>query len=210
MAIKVLIVDDHEAARLGLQTFFDGSPIKVVGEATSGTEALTKAKRLKPDVVLLDVRMPEGDGLLALDQIRSALPGTRVIMLSGYTNPTYIAKAKAMGASGYVLKTCTRQELIKTIKVAMDRPVSANLGEMEEIAAILDDQERINTDEFSLTPRESQTMRHLAYGLSNREIAHAMDISYETVKEHIGQLMRKTGYPDRTKIAVWAVENEIV
>ena len=160
--------------------------------------------------MLLDIRMPESDGLTALDKIRQALPGTRVIMLSGYTNPTYVAKSKALGASGYLLKTCSKQELLKTIKTAMDRPVSANLGEMATVAVVLDNQERIKTDEFSLTPRESQTMRHLAYGLSNREIACAMDISYETVKEHIGQLMRKTGYADRTKIAVWAVQNGIV
>jgi len=115
MAVKVVIADDHEVVRRGLVSLLAGSDVKVVGEATSGDEAVKLTRKLKPDVVLLDIRMPGKDGLAALEKIRSDMPGVRVVMLSTFDNPTYVARAVAAGAHDYMLKGSVRSELINSI-----------------------------------------------------------------------------------------------
>ena len=104
MSINVVVADDHEVIRSGLKSLLAGSEISVVGQASNGKEAVEEVVKHKPDVVLLDIRMPNGDGLTALDEIHRELPDTRVVMLSTYDNPTYIARCVALGASDYVLK----------------------------------------------------------------------------------------------------------
>ncbi|MGH7193935.1 MAG: response regulator, partial [Candidatus Saccharimonadales bacterium] len=104
---RVLVVDDHEVVRTGLVSLFEGTDLEIVGLAASGAEAVRLAKKLKPDVVLLDIRMNKGDGLTALEDLRQSSPNCRVVMLSTYDNPTYIARANALGASDYVLKGST-------------------------------------------------------------------------------------------------------
>src|SRR5689334_24927825 len=115
MSVKLLVVDDHEVVRTGLASLLAGSDIKIIAEASSGAEAVKMAAKHKPDVVLLDIRMPDSDGLEALDRIHRDVPSTRVVMLSTYDNPTYVARAVALGASDYVLKGATRDELLNTI-----------------------------------------------------------------------------------------------
>jgi DNA-binding NarL/FixJ family response regulator len=115
MAIKVVIADDHEVVRRGLVSLLAGSDVKIVGEATSGEEAVKVCKKAKPDVVLLDIRMQGKDGLLALEKIRAEMPAIRCVMLSTFDNPTYVARAVAGGAHDYMLKGCTRSELITSI-----------------------------------------------------------------------------------------------
>ena len=108
MPIKVVIADDHEVVRRGLVSLLAGSEVKIVGEATTGEEAVRVTKKMKPDVVLLDIRMQGKDGLAALEKIRVEMPGVRCVMLSTFDNPTYVARAVAAGAHDYMLKGCTR------------------------------------------------------------------------------------------------------
>ena len=209
MGIDVLIADDHEVVRTGLVSLLDGTDIKIVAEATNGKEAVTKAVKHKPDVVLLDIRMPGEDGLKALDQIHKKLPKTPVIMLSTYDNPTYIARSVALGADDYVLKGCSRRDLIATIRAAAAGQSPTRRGEMRRVAGTLEKRLQME-DDIPLTNRETQVLRHIALGLSNKEIAMSLEISVETVKEHVQNILRKIGVSDRTQAAVWAVRRNLV
>lgn len=210
MAIKVLIADDHELVRLGLRELFKDSDIKIASEASSGEEAIKKAISGNPDVVLLDVRMAEGDGLNALGRIKLERPELPVVILSTYDNPTYVARAVALGAAGYVLKGASRDKLLEAISVAADGGSAWTREELRRVTGALATP-RLNADvEVPLTQRESEVLHQLALGLTNKEIAQALDISYETVKEHVQHILRKVGVSDRTQAAVWAVRKGLV
>ena len=118
MSVKLLVVDDHEVIRSGLASLLSNTDIQIVAEAASGKEAIKQAEKCRPDVILLDVRMPDGDGLAALVKLRKKVPESRVVMLSTYDNPTYIARSVALGASDYVLKGSSRESIIATITAA--------------------------------------------------------------------------------------------
>ena len=160
----------------------------------------------KPDVLLLDVRLPDGDGLTTLPQIRKHSPKTAVVMLSTFDNPIYIARAVALGASDYLLKGCSRREMISVIKAAADYDSPSKAGQMASIKATIENQRKIET----LTNRQSQVVRYIALGLNNKEIGQALDIGYETVKEHVQNLLRKLDYRDRTQVAMWAMKKGIM
>ncbi|MGD0900909.1 MAG: response regulator transcription factor, partial [Thermoguttaceae bacterium] len=115
MSIRLLVCDDHQVIRTGLVTLLAGTDIEIVGEAENGKEALRQAQKLKPDIVLLDIRMEDGDGLSTLEKLRAKVPESKVVMLSTYDNPTYIARAVALGAADYVLKGSPREDIIATI-----------------------------------------------------------------------------------------------
>jgi DNA-binding NarL/FixJ family response regulator len=204
MSIKVVIADDHEVVRRGLVSLLSGSEVKIVGEASSGDEAIKLTRKLKPDVVLLDIRMPGKDGLEALERIRADMPGVRVVMLSTFDNPTYVARAVAAGAHDYMLKGCTRAELINSITGAAAGQLPMKAGELRRVATTM-----ANRD-IPLTQRETQVLRHMALGLSNKEIAQSLTISVETVKEHVQNILRKIAVGDRTQAAVWAVRRGLV
>lgn len=211
MSVKVLVADDHEVVRTGLASLFAGSDIKIVAEATNGMEAVKMAVKHKPDVVLLDIRMPDSDGLEALDKIHRELPNTRVVMLSTYDNPTYVARAVALGASDYVLKGASRQQLISTVTAAAAGKSPSNNGELQRVAgAMSKNANGARNDEIPLTNRETQVLRHVALGLSNKEIGRSLSISIETVKEHVQNILRKIAVTDRTQAAVWAVRKGLV
>jgi len=206
MAITAVIADDHEAVRLGVISLLDGLKIKIVGEASTAMQAVSMTRKHKPDVLLLDVRLPEGDGLTALSLVREQCPETAVVMFSGYDNPTYIARSVALGASDYLLKGCSCRELISVIEAADSGKSPSNVGQMMDIAATMKNKEQIET----LTNRQSQVVRNIALGLSNREIAAALYISVETVKEHVQQALSKLDCRDRTRAAIWAIKNGVV
>jgi len=210
MSISVLVADDHEVVRTGLSSLLASSEIDIVGEASSGTEAIKVAMKTRPDVVLLDIRMPDGDGLTALDKIHRELPETRVVMLSTYDNPTYIARSVALGASDYVLKGSTRQELLTAIRGAASGKPPVKGGAMARVASTMGRRQALGDQEVPLTNRETQVLRHVALGLSNKEIGRSLGISIETVKEHVQKILRKVGVSDRTQAAVWAVRKGIV
>ncbi len=210
MPIRLLIADDHEVVRAGLKSLLVGSKIEVIGEAATGEQAVRLSQRLKPDVVLLDIRMPHGDGLNALGRIKLDQPEMPVLMLSTFDNPTYIARSVALGASGYVLKGADRKRLITAIETAAQGESSWTREELRRVTGALTTP-RLSIDvEAPLTQRESEVLRQLAFGLTNKEIAQALSISYETVKEHVQHILHKVGVSDRTQAAVWAVRKGLV
>jgi len=210
VAIKLIIAEDQPVIRKGFARLLAGQGIEIIAEAATGTEAVAKTRKLKPDVVLMDVLMPNVDGLDALEKIRQTVPKTKVIMMSGYDNPTYIARAMALGAATYLLKDVPGKEIVATIKrVAKGEtlPGDTRAGDMK---AFLETRPDPKADEVPLTKREYQVVRNLAHGLSNREIAKSLDISIETVKEHVQNVLRKLDMPDRTAAAVWAVKKGLI
>ena len=210
MSLKIVIADDHEVVRSGLKSLLADSDIEVVGEATSAPEAVRAALALRPDVVILDVRMGETDGLSALAQIRQERPEMAVLILSTYDNPTYIARALALGASGYLLKGVGREELLDALRKAAAGENAWTREELRRVTGALATPRLPDDVEVSLTKRESEVLRQMALGLTNKEIAQSLKISYETVKEHVQHVLRKIGVSDRTQAAVWAVRHGLV
>lgn len=210
MSTSILIADDHLVVRLGLRTILAGTEFDVVGEALDGEEAVKLAAKLKPDLVVLDVRMPGTDGLAALSRIKLATPSTPVLMLSTYDNPTYIAKAVALGASGYIFKGASRDELLTAFRKAAAGEEAWTRDELRRVTGALATPRMTADVEVPLTQRESEVLRQLAHGLTNKEIGLALGISYETVKEHVQHILRKIGVTDRTQAAVWAVRKGLV
>lgn len=211
MSIKLLVVDDHEVVRAGLKSLFAGTDIKIIAEASTSDAAVRLALKHKPHVVLLDVRMPDGDGLIALNRLKLEQPELPVLMFSGFENPSYIARAVALGANGYILKGVSKDKFIAAIrKVAEGENIWAR-EELRRVSGALTGP-RPNTSEVEapLTKRESEVLRHLSLGQTNKEIAEALDISYETVKEHVQHVLKKIGVTDRTQAAVWAVRKGLL
>jgi DNA-binding NarL/FixJ family response regulator len=210
MSIDLLIVDDHEVVRAGLKTLLEGTDVRVVAEASDGTTAFKMANKHRPDVVLLDVRMPNGDGLSCLARIKLDLPNIPVVMFSAHDNPTYIARAVALGASGYLLKNASRNELLDAIRVAAGGETIWSRDELRRVSGALAAPRNGSDADVPLTKRESEVLKQLAFGLTNKEIARSLGISYETVKEHVQHILRKVGVSDRTQAAVWAVRKNLV
>ncbi|MCC6492447.1 MAG: response regulator transcription factor [Pirellulales bacterium] len=211
MTVRLLVADDHEVVRAGLKSLLaPARDVEIAGEAAEGPEAIRLARRLRPDVMLLDVRMPGADGLAVLSQIRAELPSIAALMFSAYDNPTYIARAMALGAAGYLLKNASGEEIILAIRRAAS---GENLWSSEgrrQISAALSTERATGDVDVPLTKREAQVLRQMALGLSNKEIAQALEISYETVKEHVQHILRKLAVADRTQAAVWAVRMGVV
>ncbi|MDG2382063.1 MAG: response regulator transcription factor [Pirellulaceae bacterium] len=210
MSVSIVIADDHAVVRTGLLNLLKNTEIQVVGEAKDGNQAVAQTLKHSPDVVLMDIRMGGTDGLEALEQIREQSPQTRVIILSTYDNPTYVARSVALGANDYVLKSSTRDELVSSIRRAAGGAPPADESILEKIRrSMLRRREGVG-DDVPLTNRETQVLRHIALGLSNREIARSLSISVETVKEHVQNILRKINASDRTQAAVWAVKKGLV
>ena len=208
--IKMLVADDHEVVRFGLRTLMADTEVEIVAEVSTGEDAIKYVMEHDPDVVLMDVRMPRGDGLNALGRIKLDKPDMPILMLSTFDNPTYIARAVALGASGYLLKNCTREKLLDAIRISASGESAWTRDELRRVTGALATPRLAADVEVPLTQRESEVLRQLAYGLTNKEIAQALHISYETVKEHVQHILRKIGVSDRTQAAVWAVRKELV
>lgn len=210
MPIRMIIADDHEVVRSGLRALLAGTDIQIIAEALTGDEAVRLTEKQKPDLVLLDIRMSDSDGLNALGRIKLSRPDIPVLMLSTYDNPTYIARAVALGASGYLMKGISRDELLTAIRRVAEGGDVWTRDELRRVTGALATP-RVSADvEVPLTQRESEVLRQLAFGLTNKEIAQALGISYETVKEHVQHVLRKIGVSDRTQAAVWAVRKGLV
>lgn len=210
MPIRVLIADDHEVVRSGLKSLLSGTDIEIVAEAVTGEQAVQLSEKHKLDLVLLDIRMTDSDGLNALGRIKLNRPKLPVLMLSTYDNPTYVARAVALGASGYLMKGVSREELLAAIRRVAGGGDAWTREELRRVTGALATP-RFSADvEVPLTQRESEVLHQLAFGLTNKEIAQALGISYETVKEHVQHVLRKIGVSDRTQAAVWAVRKGLV
>ena len=213
MSIKVLIADDSALTRCGLAVALSGSDVEVVGEASNGEQAVERALDLKPDVVVMEIRMPIRDGLWALEQLTAKLPESRVVIYSVYDHPSYVAQAIALGAKNYLSKRCGILDLRKSVcqAVTSERPNGASL--LAPIADMIFDTSVPASppdDDLPLTKREHQILRLISLGLNNRLIATCLKISVETVKEHVQNVLRKLGLRDRTEAAVFAVRRGVI
>jgi DNA-binding NarL/FixJ family response regulator len=208
--IRLLVADDHELVRCGLKGLLAGTKIDVVAGVPSGPAAVEYVLKHDVDIVLMDVRMPDGDGLNALGRIKLDKPDLPILMFSTVDNPSYAARAVAMGASGYLLKGCTRDELVDAITKAVAGENLFTRQQLRRMSGALAAPRFTADIEFPLTQREADVLRNLANGMANKDIAKTMNIGCETVKEHVQHIFRKIGLNDRTQAAVWAVRKGLV
>jgi DNA-binding NarL/FixJ family response regulator len=207
---KLLVADDHEIVRIGVKSLLADTEIEVSAEANTGTAAIKLALETDVDLVLLDVRMPEADGLCVLGRIKLDKPKLPIVLFSAFENPASVAKAIALGASGFLMKDCSRDEFLKTIRAAAAGNNAWNSGKLRSVSGSLRTPRIAGCLEASLSEREGEVLRQMARGLTNKQIATETQISYETVKEHVQHILRKIGMTDRTQAALWAVRNRLV
>lgn len=207
MAISVLITDDHGVVRQGLRMFLSRDPdLEVIGEAANGEEALQMARRLGPDVVLMDLLMPVMDGIAATESIKAELPDTEVIALTSVLEDASVTGAVRAGAIGYLLKDTDAEELRRAIKAAAGGQVHL----APQAAARLMREVRAPEHPDELTERETEVLKLLARGRANRQIASSLFISEKTVKAHVSKILMKLGVRSRTQAALHAVHQGFV
>lgn len=212
--ITILIADDHSMVREGLRSMLNAPGLQVVGEASNGREAVSKAEACDPDVVLMDIRMPDMDGIEALREIKSTQSHIQVIMVTTYRSTAYLLRALAAGAAGFVLKDISRDALLATVRAVaagttgIDRQflqrALRNLQEADEPSM-----ENMELSE-ALTPRETDVLWLIAEGLTNLAIAQALDLSPGTVKSYVQSILQKLDATDRTHAAVKAIRMGLV
>ena len=213
--ITILLVDDHAIWRDGVCSILEDTEFRVVGEAASGKEGVAAARELHPQIVLLDIRMAGGDGLEALRTLKTDCPHSAVVMLSSYENPTYMARAVAGGAAGYLLKGLKRVELMAALRAVANGEMLLSRKDLERslrglsqslTEAVADVEDVVHP----LSKRELEVLRLLSTGLSNREIAPVLFISESTIKTHVAHIIGKLGVSDRVQAAVWAARHGIL
>jgi DNA-binding NarL/FixJ family response regulator len=209
---SVLLVDDHAVVREGLRTFLElQDGIEVVGEAEDGNAAIAEARRLDPDVILMDLVMPELDGVGAMRALREQAPRSRVIVLTSFLDDERLLPAIQAGAAGYLLKNAQPAELARAIHAAqrgetiIDPTAAARL-----VQAIAENTNRVIAEPERLTRREREVLELIAAGHSNKRIAFELGISEKTVKTHVGHLFAKLGVTDRTQAALLAVRDGLI
>jgi DNA-binding NarL/FixJ family response regulator len=208
--LTLLIAYPKELIRAGLRSMLAGSRIKIIGEAADAPKTLTLAKKHKPAVVLLDAAIPGGDAFGLVATLSKTTPATKIVMLSADDNPTYMARARAAGAVNCLLKDVNAKELVTAIgDAARGKPASAS-SRFAKVVALMEPRENRAALDAGLTRRESQVLANLAFGLSNDEIARSLQISSETAKEHVENILRKLNVRDRTHAAVWAVKVGVI
>jgi len=207
----VLLVDDHAIWRGGVKSMLEDTTFRVVGEASSGREALEQARALRPQLVLLDIRMAGGDGLDALETLKAEHPLLIVVMLTTYDNPTFMARAVAGGAAGYLLKGIGFQELLDALHAVMQGEMLLSIEHLQRSLRGLSAETNGLPDLVKpLSEREVEVLRLMAAGLSNRDIAPLLFIGESTVKTHVGHIICKLGVSDRVQAAVWAARNGLI
>ena len=206
---RLVIADDHELVRAGLRKMLTGQRgLEVVGEATNGREALALCRRLQPDLALIDVRMPELDGLAACRAIKQECPATSVILITIHENPDYLLEALKAGTAGYLFKDVTQSELITAVwqvlrgESILDRELMIRL--LKRLASESPGQAELPL--VRLSPREREVLQLLMQGQTNREIAQNLTVSVSTIKIHVEHILAKLGVSDRTQAAVRAIE----
>ena len=211
MTVRLIIADDHTLVRQGLRQFLEmASDIEVVGEASTGQEVLDLVAKDPPDVILLDLRMPEMDGLEVARRVQEEHPEVGVMMLSAYDYRQFVVEAVRAGARGYVLKSMDAEQLIQAVhlvasgNMVFDPQVVVALA--EELTRSREREERGDV----LTAREIEVLQLLAFGNSNKDIAEQLDISAETVKTHLEHIFRKLGTSDRTAAVAEALRRRVI
>nr|WP_248628558.1 response regulator transcription factor [Enterococcus cecorum] len=207
--IKVLLVDDHEMVRLGVSTYLSiQADIEVVGEASDGDEGVSKALALRPDVILMDLVMDKMDGITATKQILAQWPQAKILIVTSYIDDEKVFPAIQAGASGYLLKTSSAQEIAEAIR----KTINGERVIEEEVSEKIQNQDY--ADRFflyeELTNREKEVLDLIAQGKSNQEIAEDLFITLKTVKTHVSNILAKLGVEDRTQAAIYAFKHGLV
>ena len=210
--IRILLADDHELVREGLASLLATDPgVMVIGEAATGAEAIELTRRHAPDLVLLDIRMPDLDGLQSVEAIKRERPQTAVLMVTMYEDPSYLVKAIGSGATGYVLKGIRRAELLQIIRTVASGGSAIDPALMSSVLRGMTAGPDTTEDPTTrLTSRELQVLRLIADGLTNKEIAGRLCVSTDTVKRHVEHIIKKLQVSDRTQAAVQAVRRGLV
>jgi len=214
---RLVLADDHHLLRRGFRSLLSGEPgLEVVGEASTGLEAIEISRRLAPDLVLMDVRMPEMDGITATRQIKRDQPGVSVLMVTMHENPDYLLEALDAGAAGYVLKDAPAERLINAVRRTLDGESPLNQELATRLLKQLAEEKQQQTQpgpsqhreplDGALTPRETEVLGLLTTGQTNQQVAQTLSISKGTAKVHVEHIIRKLGVSDRTQAAVRAIE----
>ena len=210
--IRVLIADDHTVVRKGLRALLSAEKygIEVIGEAGNGEEAILKAEQLEPDVILMDLVMPGKTGLEAIVEIKQILPRARILVLTSFADDSNVTKAIRAGAYGFLLKDTSPDELVQTIRwVYADK-----LPLPQELTHILlggkAAEEEPDSMQQDLTPRELDVLQCIAQGMSNKQVAQKLSVSTTTVRSHVSSMIRKLNVENRTQLAIYARENDLI
>lgn len=227
--VRVLVVDDQRLMREGISSLLSiQEGMAVVGVAANGQEAVEQALALKPDVILMDIRMPVMDGVLATAQVRRQLPTCQVLMLTTFDDEEYVVAALRAGATGYLLKDIPAQDLAKAVQAAhkgiyqldaaiaskvvasLARPAMTSPSAKQEGQKVVEERSAQLLHSGEITAREVEVLRLIAMGASNREIAQRLIISEGTVKNHISNMLNRLGLRDRTQAAIYAREHGLL
>jgi two-component system, NarL family, response regulator LiaR len=209
--IRVLIVDDHAVVRQGLRAFLELQPdVQVVGEAANGDEALAQAKDLLPDIILMDLVMPNVDGVAATRMIRNAVPSIKILILTSFSEDEKVFASIKAGAHGYQMKDVLPNELVKSIRAVFEGEYPLHPDIARKLMNELSTPPAANTPRHDLTERELDVLRLIAQGKSNKEIAEDLVLSEKTVKTHVSNILQKLHLSDRTQAAVYALKQKIV
>jgi two-component system, NarL family, response regulator DegU len=209
--VRVVIADDHSLVRQGLRRYLDmAEDIEVVGEAADGAETLVLVEQTKPDIALLDIRMPEMDGLEAARRIRDKHPEIGVIMLTAYDDRQFVVEAVRSGARGYVLKARDAEHLIQTVRLVAGGNMVIDPQLVVALAEELSQAKERDRRAETLTAREVEVLQLLAFGHTNRDIAEKLFISPDTVKTHLEHIFEKLGASDRTAAVAEALRRRLI
>ncbi len=211
MPVKVMIVDDHNLVREGLKAVFaQGDEIDVVGEAGSGEEAIEMVEKVKPDVILMDISMPGMNGIQATKQIRDKHPDAKIVILTMLDQEGYVYEAIKAGATGYMLKSTSSDELVNAIQTVNDGKAllhpDATAQLLKEFVTLAQNKAK----DYGLSNREMEVLQLLSEGKTNKEIAKALWISEQTVKTHVAHIFDKLGTSDRTETVARALRSGLV
>ena len=209
---RILLVDDHEVVRLGLMTLInDQADMEVVGEAGTASEALLAVERLRPDVVLMDIRLPGEGGLEATERITHAFPESKVVILTSFADDGLVVRAIQAGAAGYVLKQVGNEELLRAIQAAArGQAVLDPMTTQRLLARVRETERRAEQDAFrELSAREMEVLAEVARGHTNAQIGRSLYLSEKTVRNYVSTVLEKLHLTNRIELATYAVEHHI-
>jgi DNA-binding NarL/FixJ family response regulator len=207
--IRLFVADDHPITRAGVVGLIEGTEIQVSGDAATCNDAVRQTLRMDPDVVLLDVRMPESDGFQALQQIKEKKPNLPVLMFSVSDSLQEINRAHQRGAAGFVPKGASREAFLTAVRKAATGKSAWTRQQLRRLRHNEEPDELINDNTVNLTPREREVLKQMVQGLVNEDIGTELGIDIETVKQHVKHILQKLGVVDRTQAALWAVRNKL-
>ena len=215
MAISIIIIDPQEIVRLGIRALFrsigyESREIEVVAEGSTAKDIVLFYSKFKPNIVLTEVLFPDMTGFDAIDLLKQSFPDAKVLIFTASDNPAFLARAVVSGVDEYLEKTAPTAELVAALIRLYDglpRPAGHKL---DRVSSRMKSKRVFFEHEVPLTGRELQVLRHIAFGMSNKEIARSLELSVDTVKEHVQSILRKMGFRDRTHAAVWAVRKKII